>query len=157
MYGLKKRLPLRPLHTKLCKSMCGPGSNDSQSSTDGNFASLWPTDFVLSIWKDLNPHSLHFKSSRGWQHFNDRCCFLKMASYTQGLFSNRLLSKFHSCVLKILLVPEDQKTAKFRSIKLWGWSNCLVIKPRQPTQLVILQAIDLQRPKIPFWKARNIF
>ena len=51
-------------------------------------AALWPTNPILSVWKDLNPLSMNVKISRGWQHFTDRFCPHKITSFTKGLFSN---------------------------------------------------------------------
>ena len=48
---------------------------------DSNFAALWPTHFILPLWKDLTTFSKYVKSLRGWQHFKGRFCPLKMTSF----------------------------------------------------------------------------
>jgi len=38
-----------------------PSLNHSQSLTDSNFAALWPTDPILTLWKDVNDLSIKWK------------------------------------------------------------------------------------------------
>ena len=54
--GLKKKSAVwpRPHSNQLAWVRGGPGSNHSQSLTDGNFAALWPTDPKFLELKDLS-------------------------------------------------------------------------------------------------------
>ena len=65
------------------------GSNHSQSLTDSNFAALWPTDHIFSLWEDLILFSKYISISKDWQQFNYRFCSLKVNSFSYGLFSYR--------------------------------------------------------------------
>ena len=82
--GLKEKSATRP-QSHLNQSawvQLWPGSNHSQSLTDGNFANLWPMDPKFTALKDLNLLKKNIKDSEAgsiskvcfallkWPHFN---------------------------------------------------------------------------------------
>ena len=54
--GIEKKSATLPKsnHMRAVRVWLWPGPNHSQSLTNGNFAVLWPTDFILTELKDLN-------------------------------------------------------------------------------------------------------
>ena len=95
---LQKKSTASAITTKVCAStstlvQVRLGSNHSQSSTDSNFTALLPNDFILPVWKDLNPPSKYYVKSSGLQQHQNGICMLKVTSFSQGLFSNRLIVK----------------------------------------------------------------
>ena len=72
-------------------SPLGPGSSPSGVESFSKFDSIFLTyrPQIFSLQKS-NPFLKHVKSSRGWQHFKDELCPLKVTSFSYGLFSSRM-------------------------------------------------------------------
>ena len=53
---------------------------------------------ITSIEKSKPSSNVHYRSSRGWQHFKGMFCPLKMTSFPWGPFSNQMVAYVHSCM-----------------------------------------------------------
>ena len=62
--GRKKKSTTPAITAEMCASTYGPDLTPPRSEsfynlTDGNFGTLWPTNPILDVWKDLNFFSMY--------------------------------------------------------------------------------------------------